>query len=173
MKHFTLIIAALLFSVSAFAQKMDTDFVQTRVMKVSGKTTTMQGHLTFDGNDKLTMTYSDPEGEYFIIDGIQVKMNMAGKKAVLDSEKVPMVKLQRITLLNCISGNWEDAAKDNNATTTVTEENGMRNVVIQAKGKVPKGGYSEVDLTYRISDGVLQRMMLEDGLGIKNYYELK
>lgn len=173
MKHFTLIIIALLISVSAMAQQLDADFVQTRVMKVSGKTTTMQGHLTFDGNDQLSMIYNEPEGEYFIIDGIQVKMNMAGKKAVIDSEKVPMVKLQRITLLNCLSGNWDDAAKDNNATTNVTEANGNRTVLIKTEGRVPKGGYSAVELTYRIADGALTKMMLEDALGIKNFYELK
>ena len=129
MKHITLIIIAMLLSVAAFAQtNYDNDFTQTKVLKVSGKTTEKAGHIVFDGNDHLTMTYTQPEGEYFIIEGNMVKINMDGKKAELDAEKVKMVGLQRATLLNCLSGNWEQAAEDNNADLTVTEgKGGLKN----------------------------------------------
>ena len=173
MKRICLIIIALLLSVASFAQQqLDTDFTQTRVMKVSGKTTEKIGHLTFDGNDHLTMTYSQPEGEFFIIDGNMVKMNMDGKKAELDAEKVKMVTLQRSTLLNCLSGNWEQAAADNDADLTVTEKDGQRNILIKAKGKVPRGGYASVELTYRLSDGMLTKMVLEEAIGVKNTYQI-
>ena len=174
MKHITMIILAVLFSVSAFAQQTyDTDFTQTKLLKVSGKTTEKAGHLIFDGNDHLSMIYSEPEGEYFIIEGNQVKINMDGKKAELDAEKAKMIKLQRATLLNCLSGNLEQAAEDNNADITVTEDNGFRNVLIKAKGKVQRGGYSSVELTYRLSDGVMFKMVLEEATGIINTYEIK
>ena len=174
MKHITLIIIAMLFSVSAFAQQtFDTEFTQTKLLKISGKTTEKAGHLVFDGNDHLTMTYTEPEGEYFIIEGNQVKINMDGKKADLDADKAKMVKLQRSTLLNCLSGNWEQAAEDNNADLTVTEDKGFRNVLIKAKGKVPRGGYSSVELTYRLSDGMMIKMVLEEVIGSINTYEIK
>ena len=174
MKHITLIIIAMLFSISAFAQQtFDTDFTQTKTLKVSGKTTDKAGHILFDGNDHLTMTYTEPEGEYFIIEGNMVKINMDGKKAELDAEKAKMVKLQRSTLLNCLSGNWEQAAEDNNADLTVTEDKGFRNVLIKAKGKVPRGGYSSVELTYRLSDGMMIKMVLEEAIGSINTYEIK
>lgn len=171
MKHLILIIFAVLFSVSALAQQtIEADFTQTRVMKVSGKTTEKTGHLTFDGNDRLEMLYTNPENEYFIIDGMTVKINLDGKKAELDAEKVKMVQLQRATLLNCISGNWEQAAQDNEADLTVTEEDGIRTVLIKAKGKVPRGGYAFVELTYQLSNNQMTKMVLEDALGIKNTY---
>jgi hypothetical protein len=174
MKHITLIIIAMLFSVSASAQQIfDTEFTQTKLLKISGKTTEKAGHLVFDGNDHLTMTYTEPEGEYFIIEGNQVKINMDGKKADLDADKAKMVKLQRSTLLNCLSGNWEQAAEDNNADLTVTEDKGFRNVLIKAKGKVPRGGYSSVELTYRLSDGMMIKMVLEEAIGSINTYEIK
>ena len=174
MKHITMIILAVLFSVSAFAQQtFDNDFTQTKVMKVSGKTTEKVGHITFDGKNQLSMIYSEPEGEYFIIEGDQVKINMDGKKADLDANKVKMVKLQRATLLNCLSGNWEQAAVDNNADSTVTEDKEFRNILIKARGKVPRGGYSSVDLTYRLSDGMMVKMVLEEAIGIINTYEIK
>ena len=174
MKHITLIIIAMLFAVTTFAQQTyDTDFIQTKVMKVSGKTTQKEGHITFDGKDQLSMVYSTPEGEYFIIEGNLVKINMDGKKANLDAEKVNMVKLQRATLLNCLAGNWEQAAEDNNADLTITEANGQKTVSIVARGKVPRGGYSSVELTFRLSDGMMTKMILEESIGIQNTYEMK
>jgi hypothetical protein len=174
MKHITLAILAVLFSITAFAQQtFNTDFTQTKVMKVSGKTTDKVGHIVFDGKDQLRMIYSEPQGDYFIIEGNLVKINMDGKKADIDANKVKMVGLQRATLLNCLSGNWEQAAIDNNAETTVTEDNGLRIISINAKGKVPKGGYKSVELTYRLSDGGMVRMVLEEAIGIINTYEIK
>lgn len=174
MKHITLIIIAMLLSIGAFAQQQyDTDFTQTKVMKISGKTTNKAGHIVFDGNDHLSMIYTEPEGEYFIIEGNQVKINLDGKKADLDAEKVKMVQLQRATLLNCLSGNWEQAAEDNNADLTITEEDGIKTVSIVARGKVPRGGYNSVELTYRLSDGMMTKMVLVEAIGIQNTYEMK
>lgn len=174
MKRITLIIIAVFCSVAAFAQNtFDTDFTQVKTMKMSGKTFDKAGHITFDGNDQLSMTYTEPEGDYFIIDGNMVKMNMDGKKAELDADKVKIVGLQRSTLLNCLSGNWEQAAIDNNAETDITEADGLKTISIVAKGKVPRGGYKAVELTYRLSDGVLTKMVLEEAIGILNTYELK
>ena len=174
MKHITLAILAVLFSITAFAQQtFNTDFTQTKVMKLSGKTTNKVGHIVFDGKDQLQMIYSEPQGDYFIIEGDQVKINMDGKKADLDANKVKMVGLQRATLLNCLSGNWEQAAIDNNAETTVTEDKGLKTISINAKGKVPKGGYKSVELTYRLSDGRMVKMVLEEAIGIINTYEIK
>ena len=174
MKHFALIAIAVLFSISAIAQQTyDTDFTQTKLMKISGKTTNKSGHIIFDGNDQLSMVYSTPKGDYFNIEGKMVKINMDGKKAELDSEKVKMVQLQRATLLNCLSGKWEQAAEDNNADLTITENNGIKTVSIVAKGKVPRGGYNSVELSYRLSDGMMTKMVLEEAIGIINTYEIK
>lgn len=174
MKHITLTLIAVLFSFTAWAQQtFDTDFTQTKVMKVSGKTTQKAGHLIFDGNDHLSMTYTEPNGEFFIIEGNKVKMNLDGKKAELDADKVKMVQLQRATLLNCLSGNWEQAAADNNAEVTTKEEGGRRNILIKANGKAPRGGYSSVELTYRLSDNMLTKMILEEANGVINTYEIK
>lgn len=173
MKKYFVTILAVLFSAAVFAQQQyDTDFTQVKEMKVSGKTTPKAGHLIFDGNDHLTMTYTDPEGDYFHIDGTQVKINMDGKKAELDAEKVKIVKLQRSTLLNCLSGNWEQAAIENNAETEVSYEGDTQTITLTVKGKVPRGGYSSVILTYRNSDGALTKMVLEEAVGAINTYQI-
>lgn len=174
MKRIFLITILLLSYTAAFSQHTyDIDFTQTKVMKVSGKTTEKAGHLVFDGNDHLSMIYTEPKGEYFIIEGQQVKINLDGKKAELEADKVKLVQLQRSTLLNCLAGNYEQAAIENHADKSITYEGGFQTVTLTVKGKVPRGGYSSVVLTYRISDGMLTRMVLEEGVGAINTYELK
>ena len=172
MKRITLIVCALMLSLASFAQTYDTEFKHTHRLKVNGKTTVMKGRLTYDGSDKLSMIYSDPDSDYFIIDGAQIKMNLYGKKTEMDSEKVSMIKLQRATLLNCLNGNWEQAAKDNNATATSSEKLGFRTVNIVSGKVVPRGGYKSVSITYRIKDGKVTRLTLEDAVGIEDTYEM-
>lgn len=174
MKRIFLTVSILFFSLILFSQqKYDTDFTQTKVMKVSGKTTEKAGHLTFDGVDQLSMVYTQPEGEYFQIEGTQVKVNLDGKKADLNADKVKLVKLQRATLLNCLSGNWEQAAIDNHAEITTVEEDGLKTITLTAQGKIQRGGYASVVLTYRVSDNVLVKMVLEEAVGSINTYEMK
>lgn len=172
MKRIYLIIAIVLLSAASYAQQLyDIDFIQTKMVKISGKTTEKAGHLIFDGNEQLSMVYSEPEGEFFIIEGNEVKMNLDGKKAEINADKVKAVKLQRATLLNCLTGNWEQAAADNNAETTIEEEDGFNIVMLTTKGKVPRGGYASVVLKYD-TDGTLVKMILEEAVGAVNTYEL-
>lgn len=172
MKRIILIISALIISSTVFSQqKYDIDFTQTKVVKISGKTTEKAGHLVFDGVDHLSMVYTNPEGEYFNIEGEMVKVNLDGKKAEMNAEKVKMVKLQRATLLNCLSGNWEQAAVDNNAEAVIEEEDGFRTITLTTQGRVPKGGYASVVLKYS-TDGTLVKMVLEEAVGAVNTYEL-
>lgn len=170
------LVFCLILNITAFAQKgYEMDFTQTRVMKVSGKTVEKAGHLVFDGVDHLSMIYSEPEGDFFIIEGNIVKINMDGKNVEYDAEKAKAIALQRATLLNCLSGNWQQAAADNNAELTITEEDGLRMVFIDAKRqqKPPKGGYVAVTLTYNAADDSLLEMILEQKNGVINTYELK
>lgn len=173
MRKIIIVAIALLISSYLYSQQnYDIDFIQTKVVKLSGKTTEKAGHLTYDGAEQLSMTYTNPDGDYFNIDGMKVQINLDGKKANLDAEKAKTVKLQRATLLNCLSGHWDQAAIDNNAEVTTTEEDGLKTITLTAQGKVPRGGYASVVLTYRINDGTLVKLILEEAVGSINTYEL-
>ena len=174
MKHLTILIAAMLVSLTMAAQQAtyDDDFTQTRLIKAAGKTVSKAGHMVFDGKESLAMTYTEPAGEYFIVEGKKVKMNLNGKKGEVDANKVKSVGLQRTTLLNCLAGNWEEAAKANNAKSEVSDGKGTRTITLKANGRVPRGGYASVELIYRTKDGKLTKMVLEEAAGIVNTYEL-
>ena len=176
MRRVLLIVAFLLANLTIWGQqKYDNEFTQLKYMKVSGKTVEKVGHIVFDGVDHLTMNYTEPEGDFFIIDDNIVKINMDGKNVEIDANKLNSVGVQRAILLYCLSGNWQQIETDYNAESIVTEENGTRTVFIDAKGnkKITKGGYISVTLTYRIPDGALLMMILEQKNGIINTYEIK
>ena len=50
---------------------------------------------------------------------------------------------------------------------------GTRTVTLTATGKVKRGGYASVVLTYRSKDGKLLKMVLEEASGIVNTYEIR
>lgn len=175
MKRLALITLLIFATIVTWAQhSYDADFTQIKVTRGSETTVEKAGHLVFDGAENLVMIYSQPEGESFIIEGNLVKINMDGKNLVLHADKVKSVGSQRATLLNCMAGNWEQAAIDNDAETTITEENGNRTIFIDARKskKAAKGGYITVTVTYRIADGALLTMILEQKNGVINTYEM-
>lgn len=153
------------------AQTVTCDFQQTKFIAASGKTVQSNGSLTFDYAGKLDMRYNQPQGDFFIIDGKTISMNINGKKATIDTEKNPRMKSYRNTLVNCITGNWDLVCKENDAESTVIEKNGMKIVEINAK-KISTRGYSKITLSYRKSDNMLVEMVLEEFNGIVTTYRM-
>ena len=64
-------------------------------------------------------------------------------------------------------------AEDNNADASVVEKGGSRTVTLVSRKVGTRGGYKSVILTYRLKDGLVSRMVLEDKAGTENIYELK
>ncbi len=170
LKKTLLIVAALFFSVACFSQTIECKYNHVRKITASGKTTDMSGTMSLVYPDHLTMNYTNPSGEYFIIDGSTVKINMNGRKINLDRTKNSRMRTQTNTLLNCIKGNYEQAALDNKTETEIKEEAGNKIVTLTAKKKSPRG-YERIILTYG-KDNMLLKMVLEEFGGVVNTYTL-
>lgn len=169
-KLLTIVIAMLTFAASA--QKVECHFTQTKFIKASGKTVESEGNFKFNSNEnKLEMNYTKPAGDYFIIDGKTIKINLHGKKSVVDAEKNAAMRVQRNTLMNCLSGNWKKAAEDNNAVTTQTEKGGNKIVTLTAPKTSPRG-YAKIVITYRKSDNLPVEMVMEEFNGTVTTYKL-
>ena len=158
-KILTIVIAMLAFAASA--QKVEARFTESKFIKATGKTLEAEGTLKLYSADKMDMTYTKPAGDYFKIDGKSVSMNMRGKKSVVDTEKNAAVRTQRNTLMNCINGNWKQAATDNNAESSVVDKGANKVVTLSAKKTAPRG-YSKIIITYRKSDNLITEMVLEE-----------
>lgn len=155
----------------ASAQTVECQFKESKFIKASGKTIESEGTVKFVGKTKMEMNYTKPAGDYFIIDGNSIKMNLKGKKSVMDTEKNAAMRTYRNTLLNCIHGNWKQAATDNNADFTVTEKGNNKVVTITAKKQAPRG-YSKIIVTARKSDNLPVEMVLEEFNGTVTTYKL-
>jgi len=169
MKKTLLLAVALVAGMIGWAQTIEADFTQTRNIAASGKTIEKAGHMKLVYPDQLDMNYSKPDGEYFIIHGHEMSMNMDGKKNKVDTNKNKRTKTFAQTLLNCIKGDWEKAAADNDTDTAVKEEGGNKIITLTAKKKAPRG-YARIELTYNKADGLLRKMILEEFGGVTNTY---
>ena len=162
----------LICTIGASAQNIECDFTQSKFIKASGKTFESKGSLKLVATaDKMEMNYTQPAGDYFIIDGKTVKINLKGRKSVIDTEKNAPMRTQRNILMNCITGKWQKAATDNNAETAVTEKGSSKIVTLSAKQTAPRG-YSKITVTYRKSDNVPTELVLEEFNGTKTTYKM-
>lgn len=152
------------------AQTTECKFTQARTIQASGKVIRSEGVVSYKSPDQLTMTYTDPEGEYLVISGPMLRSNTLGQKISVDCDKSPRFQVLRNTLLNCIDGNYEQAAKDNDAELAVSEKNGVKTVMMKARKAAPRG-YSQIIMEY--IKGLPVRMVLEEFGGISTEYLFK
>jgi outer membrane lipoprotein-sorting protein len=168
-KLLTIVITILAFAASA--QKVECHFTESKFIKASGKTLQAEGNLKISSSDKLEMNFTKPAGDYFNINGKMIDYNMRGKKAVIDTEKNAPMRIQRNTLMNCISGDWKKIATENNADYTVTEKGANKVVTLTAK-KAATRGYSKIVITYRKSDNLPVELVFEEFNGTVTTYKM-
>ena len=171
MKKVLLISLGLCFALAAFAQQAtECSFTQVRTIRASGKVSRAEGVISFKAPDQLTMTYTDPQGEYLVISGPMLRSNAQGQNLSVNTDKNPRFRLLRNTLLNCITGQYEQAAADNDADLVVSEKAGVKSVSMTAR-KAAVRGYSKIVLEY--VKGLPVRMVLEEFGGISTEYRFK
>lgn len=162
----------LLCGLTAGAQTLEGTFTQAKTLKVTGKVIKSEGTLTYTAPDQLAMLYTQPDGDYFIIDGPFLRMDIKGVTVDVNTENNKTIRPQRNAILYGITGDYEKIAQEMDADCTVTAgKNGGKHVVIKARKTLPKG-YSGMELDYR-KDGRLTRMVLEEFGGISTEYILQ
>ena len=169
MRHFILSIALLLLcGVAASAQEMHCTFVQNKTLKATRKVIPGSGRITFTAPDHLSMTYDSPEGDYLVIEGDELRSCSDGKVLKVDTSKNARMRKMRNTLLNCITGAYEEAAAENDADVAVEEKGDVRTVSLTAR-KQQASGYSRIIIDYN-RKGLPVRMVLDEFTGIVTDY---
>lgn len=161
----------LLASLTAGAQTIESTFVQTRTIQASGKKIVSEGTFSFTAPDQLAMLYTKPDGDYIIIDGPFVRTMTKGTEVNLDTRTNAQAQKLSSTLLNCIKGNYQQVAEDNDGDLSVSEKGGVKTVTIKVRKPAPRG-YSGVTVKYR-KDGTPTEMTLDEFGGISTHYVLK
>lgn len=166
-----LTIALLLCGLAAGAQSLEGTFTQAKTLKISGKVIKSEGSITYTAPDQLAMLYTKPDGDYFIIDGPYLRMDLRGVSLDVNTENNKTVKAQRNAILYSIAGRYEEIAAEMDADCTVTAgSGGGKHVVIKTRKVLPKG-YSGMELDYK-KNGQLRRMVLEEFGDISTEYIL-
>ena len=135
-----LTLALLLCGIAAGAQDLEGTFTQAKTLKISGRVIKSEGTISFSAPDQLAMLYTKPDGDYFIIDGPYLRMDMRGVTLDVNTENNKTVQSQRNAILYSIAGRYEDIAKEMDADCTVsTGKDGGKHVVIKVRKTFPKG----------------------------------
>ena len=171
MKKLLILFALLAFGLSASAQELNCTFVQKKTLKATNKVIPGEGKITFKAPDYLNMTYDVPEGEYLIIDGMQLQNCVKGKVISIDTNKIQRMRKMRNTLLDCIMGNYEKAAQENDATLIVEQKGDLKTVSMMARKQLPSG-YARIILDYN-KKGLPVRMVLDEFTGVVTEYTFK
>ena len=171
MKKLLILFALLACGLTASAQELSCTFVQKKTLKATHKVIPGEGTVTFTAPDQLKMMYSVPEGEYLIIDGMQLKNCVKGKVISIDTAKNPRMRKMRDTLLDCIMGNYEKAAEENDASLIVEQKGDLKTVSMMARKQQPTG-YARITLDYN-KKGLPVRMVLDEFTGIETEYTFK
>ena len=171
MKKLQILLALLACGLTASAQELSCTFVQKKTLKATHKVIPGEGTVTFTAPDQLKMMYSVPEGEYLIIDGMQLKNCVKGKVISIDTAKNPRMRKMRDTLLDCIMGNYEKAAEENDASLIVEQKGDLKTVSMMARKQQPTG-YARITLDYN-KKGLPVRMVLDEFTGIVTEYTFK
>ena len=171
MKKLLILLALLACGLTASAQEMSCTFVQKKTLKATKKVIPGEGTITFTAPDHLKMTYAVPEGEFLIIEGMELKSCVKGKVVTFDTTKNPRMRKMRNTLLNCITGAYEKAAEENDAVLAVEQKGDVKTVSMMARKQQPTG-YSRITIDYN-KKGLPVRMVLDEFTGIETEYTFK
>jgi outer membrane lipoprotein-sorting protein len=164
MRKLITLIAALAVAAAASAQTTEGTFVQTKTIKASGRTIVSKGNLSYTAPDQMSMLFTDPEGDYLIIDGPFLRSDLNGTAMDVDTSRNTQMRNLKNTLLNCIAGNVDKVAAENDADIVSKAKNGGRVVTLTAK-KAAARGYSRIVIEYR-ADGTMTYMLLEEFTGV-------
>ena len=168
MKRLLILFALLACGLTASAQGLSATFVQKKTIKATHKVIPGEGTVTFTAPDQLKMNYAVPEGEYLIIDGNKLESCVKGKVVTFDTAKNPRMRKMRNTLLNCITGDYEKAAEENDAALVVEQKGDVKTVSMMARKPQPTG-YARITLDYN-KKGLPVRMVLDEFTGIETEY---
>lgn len=146
-------------------------FHQVRTIKASGKKNVADGNLYFNVDGRLAMRFTAPAGEYIISSGNKFYVHRGPKNAVFDITKNAIVANMSGTLIGCVEGNPEEVAKRSGYKMEVAEKpEGY--VVTLTTDNAARRGYSKIVLTYRKSDCVLVKMVMDEPSGVSTLYEM-
>ncbi|MBR4199422.1 MAG: outer membrane lipoprotein carrier protein LolA [Bacteroidales bacterium] len=156
---------------NAQIKTIESSFKESKKLKANGKVIDKQGTFYFSATSKLSMLYSNPEGEKTVINGKDMLLIHDGKTRTFKTDKNARMRNLSTILLCAVHGEIEKLCEDVSATYTATEKGDSYFVVINATKKSGKG-YSNIEITYAKADGLIKQMVMTENSGDVTTYTL-
>lgn len=138
----------------------------------NGKSFVSEGMFYFTNPNLLAIRYTNPADEYLVVNATQIAQKKKhGKTFKFDLAKNQTMQELSNTLLWCISGKLIKLAEANNASVTVSESNGVINVVFKAEGASGRD-FKKIELTYDAATKRIKTMALTDKNNIVTKYTI-
>ena len=149
---------------------IESTFKQTRTNAAKVKTN-MTGKLYYKNTKQLSMLYSQPASDKFLISGGIMLVKTGTKSMQYTLSKSPVMNKLANYLLKAFAGQVVEIAQSNNASYTISDDG--KNYVIKLTAKKSAAqGFAKITLKYRKSDCVLVYMENEEFNHLTNTYEL-
>ena len=144
---------------------------ETRTMP-NGKAFVSKGNFYFSAPNLLAIKYTDPEGDYLVINTTEVaQKRKQGKTFKVSLQKNETIQELSNTLLWCMSGKLIKLAEANDAKVTTSEANGQITVVFSAEVKSGKD-FKKIELSYDKATKRLNSMALTDKNNVVTKYTM-
>ena len=158
-------------ALSAQTGKLEADFALTKTTAGKQAAEKLSGKIYYSAPACLALHYDAPSTNLVVIAGNNVFIRQDGRERRFDiSRNAPMRGMSE-TLLNCVKGDTQKVADENDADINVQKFARSTDVVITARKKAVRG-YSRIELSYRKSDNLLQYMKLVEFNGNVSEYKM-
>lgn len=147
-------------------------FTQVKTLATK-KTIQMNGTLYFSRADRMVMTYAQPDGNRFVINGGRMLVRSGKQDKIYTLSSTPSMQLLSHYLLYAMSGKVRSIVEENKAIVEVQNESSSENYVITLKAATKQAkGFSRITLEYSKKTGLLQRMEMEEFNHTVNTYSI-
>ena len=184
MKRLALILTCALVTLVSAAQDIDqkilklqqatytSPFTEVKVMPKLKKETSKAGTLEWRAQDYLRMDYSEPEGDYTLIEGENFTVVTNGATQKLPAKDANnKIGVLRLTLLYAFQGNVAAIAELNKAEASYSAEGGR--YICELEAAQPKHGVKALRLEYDKKNGHLLLLTITESNGNYTTWSVK
>ena len=148
---------------------IDCNFKQTKHISILGEDIISEGLFHYEKPDKLSMQYTNPEGDLMSIDGDKFVMITSGKRNETSAKSNAKMRGMKTILSSCLQG---DVLQMEAAAITCEEDAKYYIVTADINKKTNKSNISKVTTYYHKSNLTVSILRTEEQDGSYTVYEL-
>ena len=137
---------------------IESSFTRTKHLILMKKDVVSKGDLYFKDN-KLSMIYSKPKDEVFIINGDKIFINSLGKKNTFNAKSNAMMAELSNMLINSMNGDIDNIINSNEGKIEYSSDNDNY-IFVMTKNVKPKKGCYKIVTKYDKKDYIISELVI-------------